>query len=96
MFFSATDEHGFSRMKRGGVKGGVLAHANPRSREGRCWVVLGMSTSTSMSTSMSTSTSTKMGECLVLGDVVFEGSLPPHPRPLSPVGGEGGQFLVFS
>ena len=28
-----------------------------------------------------------------LGDVVV---LPPHPRPLSPVGGEGGHDLVFS
>jgi hypothetical protein len=33
MFFSATDEHGFSRMRRGGVKGGVFGSresAKPR------------------------------------------------------------------
>ena len=70
-------------MKRGGVKGAFWAHANPRSREGRCWVVLGMSTST------------KMGECLVLWGAVFEVVLPPHPRPLSPVGGEGGPVFSF-
>ena len=40
MFFSATDEHGFSRMKRGGVKGAFWL---TRSREaakgdaGWCW-----------------------------------------------------------
>jgi hypothetical protein len=32
----------------------------------------------------------------VLWGVVFEGVLPPHPRPLSPGGGEGGQYLVAS
>ncbi|MFN9050346.1 MAG: hypothetical protein ACK5YC_19640, partial [Planctomyces sp.] len=37
MFF-ATDEHGFSRMKRR-VWVGVLAHAKPRSREGTGRVV---------------------------------------------------------
>jgi hypothetical protein len=36
--FFATDEHGFSRMKRR-VWVGVLAHAKPRSREGTGRVV---------------------------------------------------------
>ena len=37
----ATDEHGFSRMKRR-VWVGVWAHAKPRSREGRGRVVQGV------------------------------------------------------
>jgi hypothetical protein len=31
----------------------------------------------------------------VFWGVVFEVDLPPHPRPLSPVGGEGGQVFSF-
>ena len=71
-----------------------MAHAKPRRREAANWDA-GCVGARALVGIRERARARKWCECLVFWGVVFEVDLPPHPRPLSPVGGEGGQVFSF-